>query len=78
MNQPVEKKVTWSSLGAYLGGVGLMAIVQVVSDDPSIIGSLPDGIELFVVPLIPTIVAFIGGWVTKHTPRPDLPPMRQV
>lgn len=70
---PVEKKVTWATVGAYLGGLALMAIVNAVSSDPGLVGALPDALEMFVVPLVPTVVAFVSGWVARHTPRPDLP-----
>lgn len=75
---PVERKVTFATIGAYLGGLALMAMVNAVSSDPGLVGALPDTLEMFVVPVIPTVVAFLSGWVARHTPRPDLPAGGQV
>lgn len=69
---PVEKKVTWATVGSYLAGVALLALLNTVADDPSLIAGLPDWLEAIVLPLLPGIVTFAAGYFAHHTPRPDL------
>ncbi len=71
--RPVEKKVTWSSVLAYLGGLAVMAVLNAVATDEGLISALPAWLESLVVPIVPAVIAFVGGWFAKHTPRPDLP-----
>lgn len=66
---PVEKKVTAASVAAYLGSTGLLAVLTAVQDNAGLVSGLPDGIEPFVLALIPTALTFVGGWAAKHTPR---------
>jgi hypothetical protein len=66
---PVEKKVTWASVGAYLGSTGLLAILTAVQGDAGLVAPLPDPTEPFVLALIPAAITFVGGWAAKHTPR---------
>jgi len=68
---PVETKVKAASIAAYLGLVALLAILNAVSD-ANLISGLPDVVEVFAAPLIPTAIAYVAGYVAKHTPRPDL------
>jgi hypothetical protein len=68
---PVELKVKVAAWATYLGGVGLLAILNAFSD-ANLVASLPDAIEVFVAPMLPTaITAFTAYWA-DHTPRPDL------
>ncbi len=68
---PIEKKVKASAALTYLVGVAGLAIVGAVTDNPSLIGSMPDALEPFVLALLPAAAAAIGGWAAPHTPRPD-------
>ncbi|MEU7911299.1 hypothetical protein [Microbispora bryophytorum] len=70
---PVEWKVKAMALTSYLAGVALLAVLQVVSDNPSLIAFLPDWIEAIGLPLLPTALAAAAGYKARHTPRPDLP-----
>lgn len=70
---PVEAKVKWASLGGFLGSVGLLAILQVLDSDHSLIEWWPDWLEAVTIPLLPTAIAAVAGWKARHTPRPDLP-----
>jgi len=67
---PVEKKVTVATVASYLGGLGLLAILNGVADT-NLITELPDVVEVFVAPIIPSLITFIGGYVARHTPRND-------
>ena len=69
MAAPVEKKVTVASIAAYLGSVGLLAVLTAVQGDAGLVAPLPDPTEPFVLALIPTAITFVGGWYAKHTPR---------
>jgi hypothetical protein len=72
----VAPKVTWASLGAYLAGVVLLALVNLVDEDSTLLtDAIPDMFEPFLLPLVPALVAFAGGYVAKHqwraAPRTD-------
>ncbi|GAA2971375.1 holin [Streptomyces enissocaesilis] len=69
MAAPVEKKVSAATVAAYLGSTGLLAVLTAIQDNSGLVGGLPDGLEPFVLALIPTSLTFVGGWVAKHTPR---------
>lgn len=71
MQKPVEKKVKASSAAAYLLGLASLAILGAVTDDPSLIGSMPDALEPFVLALVPAAGAAVAGWMAPHTPRAD-------
>lgn len=70
---PVEKKVTWSTVGAYIASLVMLAILNAVGNDNGLISGLPDWLEDILLPLIPAAISFLSGWSAKHTPRPDLP-----
>lgn len=65
---PVETKVKAASVATYLGLVALLAVLNAVSD-ANLIAGLPDVVEVFVAPLVPTAIAFVAGYVAKHSPR---------
>lgn len=67
---PVETKVKWASYATYFGCVALLAILNAVTD-ANLITALPDVAEVFIAPLLPTLITFIGGFMAKHTPRTD-------
>ncbi|GGW74699.1 holin [Streptomyces xantholiticus] len=69
MAAPVEKKVTWAALGAWLGSTGLLAILTAVRGDAGLVAPLPESAEPFALALIPAAITFAAGWKTKHTPR---------
>lgn len=61
------RKVTWSSAGSYLGGVALLAVLQAVQQDADLVAALPDPIEVFTVPLLPSLIAFVAGYLARHS-----------
>lgn len=69
MAAPVEKKVSVATLAAYLASTGLLAILTSIQDNAGLVAGLPDGLEPFVLALVPTAVTFVAGWAAKHTPR---------
>lgn len=68
---PIEKKVKASSALAYLASLAGLAVLGGVTDDPSLIGGMPDALEPFVLALLPAAGAWIAGWAAPHTPRTD-------
>jgi hypothetical protein len=85
MTSPLQKrwvtelKVKTMTL-AVAGTSCVIALLNEVAADNSLLGNLPAYVQVPVVVLIPTVVSYIVGWNTKHTPRPDLagpqPPVR--
>ncbi|MDJ0461545.1 holin [Streptomyces sp. H27-C3] len=69
MAAPVEKKVTFATVAAYLGSTGLLAILTAVQGDAGLVAPLPDPAEPFVLALIPASITFVAGWAAKHTHR---------
>jgi hypothetical protein len=69
----VERKVSWASVGAYLGSAAALGLLEAVTDQPALVSPLPDPLEPFVFAIIPGLLALFAGWRAKHTPRPDLP-----
>lgn len=68
----VESKVKAGAAWAYLAALGALAVVNGVTDT-TLVTDLPDGVEVFVAPLVPALAAGIAGFLAKHTARPDLP-----
>lgn len=68
----VERKVTWSAVWTYLASLAGLAVLNGVSDT-NLIAGLPDVVEVLVAPILPAAIGLVAGYVTSHTPRPDLP-----
>lgn len=69
---PIEKKVKAASALTYLASVAGLAVLGTVTDDPSLISSMPDALEPFILGLVPAASAAIAGWAAPHTPRSDV------
>ncbi|TMR99501.1 holin [Nonomuraea basaltis] len=69
----VERKVTASAAGSYLGLVAVLTVLQTVNADLDLIAFLPDWLESLTIPLLPGLITWVSGYKAKHTPRPDLP-----
>lgn len=69
-----ERKTALGTLAFYLAGVGGLAVINGITgnDNELLIWALPDWLEAFVLPVVPAAVGFATGWITRHTPRPDL------
>ncbi|MFB7776935.1 holin [Streptomyces bauhiniae] len=68
---PIEKKVKASTALTYLTSVAGLAVLGAVTNDPSLISSMPDALEPFVLALIPAAASAVAGWAAPHTPRSD-------
>ena len=62
-----ERKTTMATVGAYLLGVGFLAVLN-WSTKTNLLGSLPDAAEVFLDPIVPAVGALLLGYITKHTP----------
>lgn len=69
----VEAKVKAGTAGAYLGLLALLAPLQAIQANLDLIAFLPDWLETLAIPLVPGLIVYVSGYVTKHEPRPDLP-----
>lgn len=68
-----EAKVKAGTAGAYLGLLALLAPLQAIQANLDLIAFLPDWLETLAIPLVPGLIVYVAGYVTKHEPRPDLP-----
>lgn len=64
----IEPKVKWPALAIYLTGVGVLAVVNALTGEENqlLIEALPDVVEPFVIPLVPTLVGLVTGFFAKH------------
>jgi hypothetical protein len=67
----IETKVTASTGAAAASGLILWALGAYVFK-----GGVPDVIVSWVYVLVPGVLAFAAGYLARHTPRPDAPPVR--
>lgn len=63
MAAPVESKVSAAAVGALLANV-VLALLGLLYGD-----GIPQGLEAFIYSAIPALVAFVSGYMAKHTPR---------
>lgn len=64
-----ERKVTTSTVAAAVAGLVIWVLGKYVFK-----GEVPDAVVLAVNVLMPGALAFLAGYFTRHTPRPDLGP----
>ncbi|MFJ2848338.1 holin [Streptomyces rubiginosohelvolus] len=67
-NAPVEAKVKAASTGAFLAGLAIAMLNAVVADN-SLLGPLPAWLQAPLLALVPTALAWLGGYQARHTPR---------
>jgi hypothetical protein len=68
---PVETKVKAAGVATYLGLAALLGLLNGVTDI-NLVQALPDALEVFLAPMIPTAITTVTSYMAKHTPRPDL------
>lgn len=66
---PVEKKVSAATAGTYVGSTAVLAGLAAVQDHARLLEWMPDSLTPFVVALVPAAIAFVSGWMAKHSPR---------
>lgn len=63
----VEPKVAWASIGTYFAGVILLALVNLLDADSTLLtDAIPDMFEPFLLPLLPALVALVSGFLARH------------
>lgn len=69
-NHQVEDKVKWSSMFTYLAASAGLAVAQAFTD-AGMVGALPNPLEPFILAVLPAVVNFLSGYVTRHTYRDE-------
>lgn len=64
----IETKVKWATIATYVGIAALLGGLNAITD-ANLISELPDVVEVFVAPLLPTLITFLAGRQAPHTPR---------
>lgn len=67
-NAPVEKKVRAATSATFLVSL-VVAVLNAVAADNSLLGPLPSWLQAIVIALVPAGLTFLSGWQAKHTPR---------
>lgn len=65
---PVEKKVKAATSATFVVSL-LVAVLNGVVADDSLLKPLPVWLQPIVIALVPTAVTFLSGWQAKHSPR---------
>ena len=62
----IEPKVKWSAVGTYVAGLVALSAVKLLSNNDLLSQVLPDALEIFVFPLVPTVVSLLSGYAAQH------------
>ncbi|MFF9688996.1 holin [Streptomyces sp. NPDC014623] len=65
---PIEAKVKAASTAAFLAGL-VIAVLNAVVADNSLLGPLPVWLQAPVLALVPTALTWLAGYRARHTPR---------
>jgi len=67
----VEAKVIASTAAAALIGIAV-TLLNEIPGNASLMGSVPGWLQGLITVAVPPLITFVTGWLTKHTPRPEL------
>ena len=72
----IEPKVAWSTIGSYATGVILLAFLNLVDNNSTLISAaIPDAYEPFILPILPALACLASGYLARHqwrvSPRPS-------
>jgi hypothetical protein len=63
----VEPKVAWASLASYLAGVIILAVVNALDENTTLLtDAVPDMFEPFLMPLMWALPTLLAGYLAKH------------
>lgn len=65
---PIEAKVKSATSATFVVSLVLAVLNGVVADD-SLLQPLPAWLQAIVIPVVPAAITFLSGWQAKHTPR---------
>ncbi len=68
MAAPVEAKVKAATSATFVVSLVIAVLNGVVADD-SLLKPLPAWLQPVVIALVPTAVTFLSSWQAKHSPR---------
>ena len=64
----IETKVKASAVAAFVVGA-LIAALNAVQDNPSLLGTLPGWAQTLIIALVPPLLTFLAGYAAPHTRR---------
>ncbi|MBT2508794.1 holin [Streptomyces sp. ISL-98] len=67
-NAPTEAKVKAASAMTFVVGL-VLAVLNAVAADSSLLGPLPVWLQAVAIPLVPTALTWLAGYQARHTPR---------
>ena len=67
-NAPVEEKVKSATAATFLVSL-LIAVLNQVVADASLLGPLPAWLQAVVIAGAPAALTFFSGWQARHSPR---------
>lgn len=65
---PVEAKVKAATSATFVVSL-LVAVLNAVVADDSLLQPLPAWLQAIVIPIVPAAITFLSGWQVRHTPR---------
>lgn len=68
---PIEKKVSWATAGTILSTI-VVAVLNGTVGNEQLLGSLPGWTQSFLIVVGPSLVTFVSGYMSPHTPRPEV------
>lgn len=68
MAAPVENKVKSATAATFVVSLLIAVLNSVVADD-SLLGPLPSWLQPVIIAVAPAVVTFLSGWSAQHTPR---------
>lgn len=69
-NAPVENKVKSATAATFLVSLLIAVLNSVVAED-SLLGPLPSWLQPVVIAVAPAAITFLSGWSAAHSPRVD-------
>lgn len=67
-NAPLEAKVKAAAIATLLVSL-VLAVLNDLRDDASLLAPLPGWLQAVVIALVPPAVTFLSGWQARHTAR---------
>ncbi|MDQ0992153.1 holin [Streptomyces sp. V3I7] len=67
-NAPIEQKVKAATSATFVVSL-LIAVLNTVAADDSLLQPLPAWVQALVLALAPAGLTFLSGWAAAHTPR---------
>ncbi|MFD8279710.1 holin [Streptomyces solisilvae] len=65
---PIEAKVKAATTATLLVSL-VLAVLNDVRDDASLLAPLPGWLQAIVIALVPPAITFFSGWQARHTSR---------